>query len=1194
MAYSTFSQSSQCIFNNVYTLINVPSPTFQIDIADQNKVKCTSNGDGSFSANFTLEPSNSQYHFTIGFINETAILKFSFFFMCQTFKFSPSLNPNAFQSLDIQLMQSGYPFLEYSTLWTPVALLKSNISYDQAYILYRCDEFVTFYAKVIGQNIIEGVSYYYYIVPFVNTFIRGQYTYFIWYYNGPFLKNIIFNNNDYKELQVDTPQNGYLTIQDEEYMRLSFLISRKDAYATTYSFYSDKMISTFPYGFFSYSGDSIIYSNLFHSRLSDSITKFKLYSYPGGFEKAIEINNPEPNISTDTYPPVIEFADVIQIIGLKYLLTVKVIDESGVSGFLLNSDYDPINYGCETLVSGSNKNGLFEMIIPDISKFSSFIVSDFYGNSFSAYTKELISKNKLQHPVYVRPPLQKVELDLKNVAFFINNIDVFNKPCYNTIYFNANVPSNYPLIFKLMDPVSSSYSIFGNIKDTFPVNWSRKLNLFYCDFIIPMNTITGNIPYAIISPHVKIYSSILTPLIVSKSKLDNDGPIISNIINLNQFGQVGWRVTITDQVNGFSNGYFKAIGSFDFSSYKYNFTVSDAILGNKINSTYDFILNIQTPCIAQDFLFEYIYLEDVGKRISKFAKHEKMVQTEVNPLRNLNVSLEFLKTTSICDPYVPINNQITQSTIQKSLEQLDVGGVNRTVKFIYSISTLGVVQMNQLPKLYLTSSTMKIMEYDLQLKFQIDYWFDYECTVEVPLGFGYPDSVLVSASGVMTNDGNTIGTSGFLNLIDTSVYSSTPILTGYEPFFLYSYADIIVYGRGFGSVFLIDVNFLNGTIIQYVPTVIGQTVLKIPMKDNDIKGPFEVSIQNTQPYTIKIIPVYFNKSESFQDIPTTPIPSNRPQECLGSPLCGGRLQGTCIENQGCVCFSPFVGKDCSSQIIIVPKPNINNTDPTVEIPVSGDEFSSFYKSLITIDSLREISLDNKPVKNFTFKSWIFKEIDSFSNRYISNITIDTTTVQITVTLKWFTNQTNIEFAGENFTMNPSSLKYTIEISEYPFESTLNSLQLVMSASFNSNNQNACSAKEYGETTAGDNSNYLKIQIENRSLYGRFIKRGIIKNKDTEEPTVVLLRNELLDSEMNPIVNPNQVQTYIGISIPWFGSSSIIDPDFSVLVDSNSASNSPNPTCSSESKLSGAKIAGIVKVEKKFIKKIDLKLKEIKE
>ncbi|EGC38471.1 hypothetical protein DICPUDRAFT_28619 [Dictyostelium purpureum] len=154
-------------------------------------------------------------------------------------------------------------------------------------------------------------------------------------------------------------------------------------------------------------------------------------------------------------------------------------------------------------------------------------------------------------------------------------------------------------------------------------------------------------------------------------------------------------------------------------------------------------------------------------------------------------------------------------------------------------------------------------------------------------------------------------------------------------------------------------------------------------------------------------------------------------------------------------------------------------------------------------------------------------------------------------------------------MNPSTMKYTIEIGQYPFNSPLNQLELVMSAFAQSNTtDNICSAREFGETTSGDNSNYLKIQVDNHSLYGRFIKRGIIDSR------VRSISNILLDKDMKPISETKTLQSYICIQIQNFKESAIIDPDFSILINSNKASSKINSICPNNSKLSGAKIAGI--------------------
>ncbi|KAN0052874.1 hypothetical protein ACTA71_012354 [Dictyostelium dimigraforme] len=162
---------------------------------------------------------------------------------------------------------------------------------------------------------------------------------------------------------------------------------------------------------------------------------------------------------------------------------------------------------------------------------------------------------------------------------------------------------------------------------------------------------------------------------------------------------------------------------------------------------------------------------------------------------------------------------------------------------------------------------------------------------------------------------------------------------------------------------------------------------------------------------------------------------------------------------------------------------------------------------------------------------------------------------ITATLEWFNQSTSIQFANQNLTMNPSGIKYTIEITKYQFSSSLNQLQLVMAASLESNSNDICSLNQFGNTST-------QIQIENHSLYGRFIKRTIA------DQTVKSINNVLLDSSLNVIDDSSSLQSYID--------SIIVDLDFSVLIDSKSASGQDNSVCTKKkSGLTTSQLAGII-------------------
>ncbi|KAM9985368.1 hypothetical protein ACTFIZ_008920 [Dictyostelium cf. discoideum] len=339
--------------------------------------------------------------------------------------------------------------------------------------------------------------------------------------------------------------------------------------------------------------------------------------------------------------------------------------------------------------------------------------------------------------------------------------------------------------------------------------------------------------------------------------------------------------------------------------------------------------------------------------------------------------------------------------------------------------------------------------------------------------------------------------------------------------------------------------------------------------------------------TINDDDLIFTLLKSFE---YTPI--QKPKCSQDEKPCGGISQGVCTYS-GCVCKSPWVGIDCSSKVIIIPQPSKNDSNPTIEFETNGEQVNKYnnntlFKSIISIVKLRELDFNSKEVNSFDFIKWEFYEIDNTTYIYKSNISTSenknensNSNTDITVTLQWFEKETNISFANSDIKMNPSSIKYTIEMSKYNFKNKLNRLQLIISAMMimdNPDEINICSNKEFGETIKEENSNYLKIQIDNHSIYGRFIKRAIV---DTSK--IITLENTMLDSLTLSEININSKndnvshrEAFIGITIPYYQDQIIIDPDFSMLLDTKEIS-STNSICSNinESGLSASKLAAII-------------------
>eukprot|EP01132_Coremiostelium_polycephalum_P006744 gene6744-8362_t len=96
----------------------------------------------------------------------------------------------------------------------------------------------------------------------------------------------------------------------------------------------------------------------------------------------------------------------------------------------------------------------------------------------------------------------------------------------------------------------------------------------------------------------------------------------------------------------------------------------------------------------------------------------------------------------------------------------------------------------------------------------------------------------------------------------------------------------------------------------------------------------------------------------------TPTPT-KPTNCIGDPICGGPLQGNCIDDR-CVCIPPWTDIDCGSMIINNTKPNANQTSPGTNTDYEGElpngEIIKF-STLVQIESIREIGANNQVIKD---------------------------------------------------------------------------------------------------------------------------------------------------------------------------------------------------------------------------------------
>ncbi|KAN0023967.1 hypothetical protein ACTFIV_008360 [Dictyostelium citrinum] len=993
-------------------------------------------------------------------------------------------------------------------------------------------------------------------------------------------------------------------------------------------------ISTFkeewPFGFYYGSNSNFLHKVYFPRLINKSSVAILSYSC-GAISNSFQIPVDPVSMPNDS-PPSLKSFNFTRISNHLYLFTIDVESVNGFKGIKISSSfYDFKNK--YTLLSGTIYNGIFEFVV-DLLEIDSIYLFDINWNSIILDIGTPISLNPLILFDTPKPLNYNYNItDFSGISFLKNNLDLnYESEQYNIVYLNSTeIPQDAPLSFILLDIISYPFArdneYYPQMK--IPFIYNKISGLFECKFILPKNNMFGEITYSIMAGRKTLYYNNLLKesLVVNETVLDNQGPIFSlfekigDASVISTTGTIGWKFNITDELNGFESGYIKVMGSVDSSTYHFNFTMND-VIGDKFNCQYQILINVSQPCISQEYRIVKVIMYDTNKISSKFILNSGPYSINTPFINFLDQGVDITVLPFTCIGSTMVDSKPTLLSFTTSTTTIDVGTSNRTISFDFSIDpgTIGI-KKDQLPIIYLTTVYTEMSKCNSEL---ISYSTNnavYKCSIELPLEFGYPGMIALSMYGIVNNGGYFYGYStkdielvaNSNSYLETTYSSNFPVIISSDNYYSDDNGEIIIYGKGFSNVNLVTITYSDSALPPHSPTTAtfyGSSAIKLTgiKKTNKL---FNIKVSTGSGLSsneFPIQPIYFDRSlkpiptesptitpsetpsttpsetptttpsetPTTTPIPTiTPIPTNPPQKCLGNPECGGKNQGYCSPT-GCICYSPWIGTTCTSQIIIIPQPSTNTTNPQVEIPTDNNVQSSesnsqepqkmIFKSLISLISLRELNFKNEEVKNYIFDQWIYTPINEFKNQYFTTIS----NTNITATLEWFNQSTSIQFANQNLTMNPSSIKYTIEITKYQFSGSLNQLQLVMAASLTSSSNDICSLNQFGNTSTGDDSNYLKIQIENHSLYGRFIKRAIIDN------VVKSISNVLLDSSLNIVDSSSSLQSFIGITIPYYSDSIVVDPDFSVLIDSKSASNEDDSICTKKnSGLTTAQLAGII-------------------
>ncbi|KAM9954037.1 hypothetical protein ACTFIR_009155 [Dictyostelium discoideum] len=662
--------------------------------------------------------------------------------------------------------------------------------------------------------------------------------------------------------------------------------------------------------------------------------------------------------------------------------------------------------------------------------------------------------------------------------------------------------------------------------------------------------------------------------------------------------ELGWTVTIEDRINGLKSAYFRIIGSKDPLPLEFYFTPepkNGLISGDKFIGEYNIIFKVKPASPWQIYTFENIILIDNSGHKSqiiddnfKYVGYDPEIKySPLSPIYNLdNTTMKYYNFKE--ELINTFNRDI--SFISNTSDNIGLLYGHKPIVFLeyyindISLNTLTNIECNtELKETVIDPST------NLTIKAQ------YEAFCSIPYGFSSSKGFIVSIFGIFDISFNFNGYSAYdLDIAGFKSYISTN-----QTITLPSIENLISNSNSSGGSNSLNINkfYLNesNSIDSISPissegsfiTIIGKhfgfkpTISIIDNFNSQVKN--SIVFSSNVLVIIEVIP--FNSERLFitvkdeikkvesNTIKVTVSPLNYSSSSTSKPNdvkclnnCGGLNRGVCIENVGCRCISPYSGFDCLSKTLKTPQPLMNTTSPDyINIFLVGGNGTTLLNTMVSIVAIHEMNLNNsfENIHYFKENDWISTTISSTKVIYNTKIKKGANQVSnITVVAEWFEKETQITFAGENFTINPSSLKYTISIDHYPFSLPLNTLELMFKSSVETSKTNdICSSEQF---RLNDNSNYLELQVGEFSLLSKYLKRVIIDNE-----IVHTISNKLItDFDHNEKLSgtaPSKKLSFVAIQIPSYKSKIEIDPDFSVLLNSNPASsNSDNSICTSSS------------------------------
>ncbi|EGG20629.1 hypothetical protein DFA_00490 [Cavenderia fasciculata] len=899
--------------------------------------------------------------------------------------------------------------------------------------------------------------------------------------------------------------------------------------------------------------------------------------------------------------------------GRNFIITLKLSDDiTGVNTIVFMNQ----KYGISTLANGVPTLGTFVFEAPPIPTSGSLpttelAIYDGANNEFKPFLRAYDGNMNLLPNSSIFYDHEFGADNITFIQFIPNQVDTTYGPVPVSLLFNLT--TNDQGVFNKNPAADCTFllSTFSSTQRILTVTAKAYYHpidkLFRCDVMIPQYTNNITVEYTFGSFYTQGVQSLLIQrfgsqaslIINSKNSMDHLPPYFT------VFNIPTQPTLVYDPINGLKNGTIQVRSSISPVPYTFQFNQDTRVSGDDKTGVYQFTIPIDTnACKTQVLSIGKIILYDNGEWDSRYLQEiTSGVQPQFSPFHLFSSPIP--TTTVVCSPTVTDVKAPILTSFNISRTTVDVGSNDREVIFNLTATDGAGIGLVGYPTIYLLDNFGNSLIVEPTDYANTSPSFGYSVTL--PFGFGTNDGmIMVSVYGLRDKYDNLGGYSmlqlkaaGYDSNITVTYSTEIPSIFGVTN--LYSYPNTIVAspndeiitirGRGFGDnpqQLIGTIDYGNGTAYAHNITM-AHHVLVYMQYDPRLAVPGRLATVNLQRFahnhSIDIMPIQLAAPLIFVPKPTPCSPSS-----TSSVNCSANGQCTF---DGCQCKAGWSGFYCESTVINVDEPTYNNTAPIIDIVVKdGNSSQAVIRSVIAVVGVRELTLDGQIVKEYRPKQWtlVVSTPDIANNNSLLlnyNTTLQDTDTMVNVTVEWFSVDSSVEFANQTIKIPATSTKISIALSAYPFSSILNTLQVVLKTSVEAEYDAECSSKEYGFGDSQD-VEWMKLNIDEKTLWGQFIKRGIIDDRVTTISNQLVTdfidtdNNNSSSSSNNTYTNTNTSSTpsyttnYIGMNLPYYNQMAKLDPNFAHLI--NVDGDNSDATCkgkSSSDGLSTGQIAGIV-------------------